>query len=616
MAHRAGTLGRGMLGHPPRAWMIVTCPQCQTRFRIPDERVTAKGVKVRCTRCRHTFRVSRPADAEETAGSPKDPFAQFSPSDALSERDKTPARGISVADALGVVEVEPSGAPPADDFDVDVETPEAKRKEAEGWAFPPPPPRAPETPPPLPDASEPPDAPTPRVALGRISMVRQLTVVPARTAAKTAAKEEAAPLDAPPDDPLELDTGSPHSAWQGSLEGGLELPAAPESAEFDFGDLNLDMTAVPAAPAPAPTSPPAGQAAESLDFDEMQSPLAPMPVRAPPSAPPARSFGELGGPPPPARSPRGPDASELEFASAPSPTTPVPGTDSKTPTSELFGKSATPLDEESFPLGPSSNDASRAADRATLFDMPERLAPPEEEEATAVPAGPTSLLADVPDAVPDAPVHPSAGLPAVPTTTLGRVSRPPTGTSVLGLEEPRELGRARRVSGAVVNIGVAALLVVALAAVGNVYVNEGRLDWAALSPGRWAALFVPPSGIATFDVSNGLYETRGGRPLAYVRGRVENRGLRPGRVVVHAEIWDGSQLLEKSEGLAGVLPTPEEMVEASTRRDVEALRARLQQGAPAVPPGKAMDFVLLFDEPPQGVAGLRLKVSAAAVDGR
>jgi hypothetical protein len=222
----------------------------------------------------------------------------------------------------------------------------------------------------------------------------------------------------------------------------------------------------------------------------------------------------------------------------------------------------------------------------------------------------------VPDAVPDAPVHPAAGLPAVPTTTLGRVSRPPTGTSVLGLEEPRELGRARRVSGAVVNIGVAALLVVALAAVGNVYVNEGRLDWAALSPGRWAALFVPPSGIATFDVTNGLYETRGGRPLAYVRGRVENRGLRPGRVVVHAEIWDGNQLLEKSEGLAGVLPTPEEMVEASTHRDVEALRARLQQGAPPVVPGKPMDFVLLFDEPPQGVAGLRLKVSAAAVDGR
>ena len=116
--------------------MIVTCPQCQTRFRIPDERVTAKGVKVRCTRCRHTFRVSRPAEPVEAA---EDPFAQFSPPDALSEADKTPARGISVAAALGV-EVEPAGRPSADDFDVDVETPDAKRREPPSRSFPPPPP--------------------------------------------------------------------------------------------------------------------------------------------------------------------------------------------------------------------------------------------------------------------------------------------------------------------------------------------------------------------------------------------------------------------------------------------------------------------------------------------
>jgi len=186
----------------------------------------------------------------------------------------------------------------------------------------------------------------------------------------------------------------------------------------------------------------------------------------------------------------------------------------------------------------------------------------------------------------------------------------------LGLEERREFGAARRVSGAVINITVAAVLVVVLAAVGNVYVNEGRLDWAALSPSRWAALFVPPTGIVTLDVSNGLYETRGGRPLAYVRGRVENRGRAPGQVKVRAEIWNGSQLLGTSEGLAGVLPSPEEMVEASTRRDVEALRARLQEGAPAVSPGKGADFVLLFDEPPMEVAGLRLKVTAAATDGK
>jgi predicted Zn finger-like uncharacterized protein len=615
--------------------MIVTCPQCQTRFRIPDDKVTAKGVKVRCTRCRHTFRVSRPAEPQESS---EDPFAQFAPPDTLTEEDKTPTRGLALPGVLSV-EVEPGVPPPADDFDVDVETPEAKKKESLSWSFPPPPARPPESvaappPPPLD-----PEDPTPRVALARIAMVRQLTVIPA---VEERADDEDPKLDAPSDSPLELDTGSPQSAWQGSIEGGLELPPATDSAEFDFGDLNLDGASLPASPPPTPVGrrtpipaprppapvgrtpvptpePPPQESGNNLDFDEMQSPLAPLAVRQRAQAgPPEFSFGEMDvGPAPESHSETSLDYEDVEPAEAPPQREPaVPQPDTRTPTGELFGRSATRLDEESFPLGPVGTDANTAADRAALFDMPERLAPADQPPQEAS-AGPTSLLADVPDAVPDAPVHPASGLPAVPTTTtIGRVSRPPTGTSVLGLDERRELGAARRLSATVVNIGVAALLVVVLAAVGNVYVNEGHLDWAVLSPKRWAALFVPPSGIVTLDVSNGLYETRGGRPLAYVRGRVENRGQKPGQVRVRAEIWDGSQLLGTSEGLAGVLPTPEDMVEASTGRDVAALRARLQQGAPQVSPGKGTDFVLLFDEPPAEAAGLRLKVTAAAADTR
>jgi predicted Zn finger-like uncharacterized protein len=603
-----------MLGAPPApaSWMIVTCPQCQTRFRIPDDRVTVKGVKVRCTRCRHTFRVSRPADPPEAT---QDPFAQFSPADALSEEDKTPTRGISVGTALAV-EVEGTGTPPtADDFDVDVETSEPKRQEPPAaWTFPPPPPREAELPqqevqpPELPP--DPPDEPTPRVALARIAMVRQLTVVPPPQPVEADDAQETR-LEAPADERLELDTGAHHSAWQGSIEDGLDLPPAAASAEFDFGDLNVDAAPPPAAPAftppaatptpplsSAPTKAPARATTERMDFDTVMR--TPLPVRRP--AAPEFSFGDLDLAPTPApRSEPLLDSTAFPLA----PTTPVPPESTRTPTSELFGKSATRLDEESFPAGDPT------ADRAALFEMPAAL--PSAEDP---PAEPTSLLADVPDALPDAPVHPSVGLPPVSATTVGRISRPPTGTSVLGLDERRERGTARRLSGTVGNIGVAAVLVLVLAAVGNVYVHEGRLDWAALSPTRWAALFVPPNGIVTLDVSNGLYETRGGRPLAYVRGRVENRGPRPGQVKVRAELWDGSQLLGSSEGLAGVLPTPEDMVEASTRRDVEALRARLQQGAPAVAPGKGADFVLLFDEPPAEAAGLRLKVTAAAADGR
>jgi predicted Zn finger-like uncharacterized protein len=39
--------------------MIVKCEQCKTRFRLADEKVPPSGVRVRCARCRHVFRVHR-----------------------------------------------------------------------------------------------------------------------------------------------------------------------------------------------------------------------------------------------------------------------------------------------------------------------------------------------------------------------------------------------------------------------------------------------------------------------------------------------------------------------------------------------------------------------------
>ncbi|RDV39939.1 hypothetical protein DV096_05080 [Bradymonadaceae bacterium TMQ3] len=37
--------------------MIIRCPECSTGFNLPDERVSEKGVKLRCSRCSHVFRV-------------------------------------------------------------------------------------------------------------------------------------------------------------------------------------------------------------------------------------------------------------------------------------------------------------------------------------------------------------------------------------------------------------------------------------------------------------------------------------------------------------------------------------------------------------------------------
>ena len=39
--------------------MIIQCEKCLSRFRLDDSRVTEKGVKVRCTRCKHVFTVRK-----------------------------------------------------------------------------------------------------------------------------------------------------------------------------------------------------------------------------------------------------------------------------------------------------------------------------------------------------------------------------------------------------------------------------------------------------------------------------------------------------------------------------------------------------------------------------
>jgi len=47
--------------------MIIQCEQCRTKFKLDDEKVSDRGVRVRCARCRHVFKVSRPDSGLETA---------------------------------------------------------------------------------------------------------------------------------------------------------------------------------------------------------------------------------------------------------------------------------------------------------------------------------------------------------------------------------------------------------------------------------------------------------------------------------------------------------------------------------------------------------------------
>ena len=76
--------------------MIIQCEKCQTRFRLDDSRVTSKGVKVRCTKCKHVFTV-RKEEPDADSLQPGGVIAELSPPTADVETPAVPAENWSFA---------------------------------------------------------------------------------------------------------------------------------------------------------------------------------------------------------------------------------------------------------------------------------------------------------------------------------------------------------------------------------------------------------------------------------------------------------------------------------------------------------------------------------------
>lgn len=69
--------------------------------------------------------------------------------------------------------------------------------------------------------------------------------------------------------------------------------------------------------------------------------------------------------------------------------------------------------------------------------------------------------------------------------------------------------------------------------------------------------------------------------------------------------------MKSGESLAGAIATPEELWRAATPADLDALRARLRSAATPVADGQQADFLVLLDEAPPDLSGLRLRVTAS-----
>jgi predicted Zn finger-like uncharacterized protein len=116
--------------------MIVECEKCGGKFKLDDSKITEKGIKVRCSKCKHVFTVKKaqavPDFSPESPASADDPFQDFSFSDDIdlggepepppkeqvesSEREPapppSPGKGFSMADDDEAPSAAPQSEPP------------------------------------------------------------------------------------------------------------------------------------------------------------------------------------------------------------------------------------------------------------------------------------------------------------------------------------------------------------------------------------------------------------------------------------------------------------------------------------------------------------------------
>jgi hypothetical protein len=246
---------------------------------------------------------------------------------------------------------------------------------------------------------------------------------------------------------------------------------------------------------------------------------------------------------------------------------------------------------------------------APPMPLPEPPPPglPEPEPPAPGPAPPDEALG-APDAAPPPlaaapPLEPSARPAAVP-------ARPPRGEEP-GPVESDVLG-GRRLHGVLVNAVSLALLLVFTAGI-LLWWRGGSAVGALRRAGRG-----PAGAVAVTHSSSGFYETAAGRPLVFVRGEVRSLGAAPlGAVRIRAEMLDGGRVVAQAEGLAGAMPTPEELTALASPEDQEGLRAALASRAPAeLAPGQALPFLVTFLDPPADLGDVAFRVTAEAAPRR
>jgi predicted Zn finger-like uncharacterized protein len=113
--------------------MIISCPECSTRFRVDDHKIPAQGAKIRCARCKHIFTVT-PATPEQTP--PADEIRNETFNEPAPPATDTADKTSAITDDFGFDDFdEPAHNGTHDDFDPSVFDEDPPATDEEEFSF-------------------------------------------------------------------------------------------------------------------------------------------------------------------------------------------------------------------------------------------------------------------------------------------------------------------------------------------------------------------------------------------------------------------------------------------------------------------------------------------------
>lgn len=195
-----------------------------------------------------------------------------------------------------------------------------------------------------------------------------------------------------------------------------------------------------------------------------------------------------------------------------------------------------------------------------------------------------------------------------PPTPRPQAKKQPTGPiAVAPPPSAQEHGPGR----ALVSSALTGLLGATLA-IGVMIISAFNDDSAATWLGR-----APSGDVVATRVVSGLYDTASGKPVFFVRGRIENHGKRVrGPVRVTAELISDGAAEAKGEALAGAEPNAEDVYSLRSADDAEKLTRSLDAAKVKrkLQPGESVPFFAVIADPPADLVRHRLHLKVESVD--